>query len=180
MLPHLPTINGDRDPAPVLVPAPPKFRAPLGEIRDVRIEETSPEDYAAQQGTSAAQRAGLAYESRIQRTLIRELGPLYRPAPSVYFSDDRGRRCCIPDGLVIRDMACVVIEIKSQHMPEAWWQLRKLYEPVLRKVYPVVALLEICKSYDPHMPFPETPLLLDGITKDRLGDGEFGVYPWKM
>lgn len=176
MLPHLPTIS---EAVPVAVPAPPKFRAPLGRIRDVNMEETPHEHYAAAKGTSSAQKAGLSYESRVQRQLMQIFGPNYKPSPSIYFSDDRGRRCCIPDGIILGPSLSVVVEIKSQHMPEAWWQLRKLYEPVLRTVYPHVALLEICKSYDAQMPFPEAVRLLGSSPLD-LNDGEFGVVAWKI
>jgi hypothetical protein len=69
----------------------------------------------------------------------------------------------IPDGLYFNIGGfATIFEIKSQHMPEAWWQLRKLYEPVVRQL-PFVngtSCVEVTRSYDPSMGFPEPVLVV--------------------
>jgi len=66
-------------------------------------------------------------------------------------------RTLLPDGLLILGSVATIIEIKSQHMPESYWQLRHLYEPAVRAL-PIVChvnCLTVVKSYDPAMPYPE-------------------------
>lgn len=166
--------------AVVRVPPPPRFKAPVGEITNVKV---NPGHSEAAKGSSAAQRAGLAYESRIQQELLARYGALYRRSPFVHFDDSSGARTCIPDGLLVLNARPIVIEIKSQHMPEAWWQLRRLYGPVLGKYFgEPPLLLEICRSYDPQMPFPEQPILVHDIGSFAFHakPSAFGAMRWKL
>jgi hypothetical protein len=93
----------------------------------------------------------------------------YWPEPRISFIDDSGARNCYPDGLLIINPFVFVLEIKIQHMPEAWWQLRRLYLPLLRQQFPVVGGIEIVKSYDPAMPFPEPVNFVDDLAKYIVG-----------
>jgi len=45
----------------------------------------------------------------------------------------------------------VIVEVKIQHMPEAWWQLEAAYRPILQAAAPKADIycLEVCRSYDP-------------------------------
>lgn len=74
-----------------------------------------------------------------------------------------------------------MVEIKFQHMPEAWWQLRKLYQPALEfKLRRPVFVLEVCKSYDPAMPFPEPIELVENLWEFCNAPRKvFGVFQWK-
>jgi hypothetical protein len=78
----------------------------------------------------------------------------------------------------------LIFEIKSQHMPEAWWQLEQLYRPVLRARRPLcpIVCVEVCRSYDPAMPFPAEFRLLSSI--DEILDNpivtSLAVLPWKL
>jgi hypothetical protein len=185
VLPQLTPLNGALAGSPVQVPPPPKFHAPVGTIKHVSIRPR--DSYFKASGKTAAQKAGLAYEEKVQEYLVGTLSKCYLPAPYVDFKDATGPRTCIPDGILFTSSGLVIFEIKSQHMPEAWWQLRRLYEPVLRcylntyGIRPDLFLLEICKSYDPQMPFPERPTLVYDIQSflDTAKDKEFGVFRWK-
>jgi hypothetical protein len=142
------------------------------------------EAYSPARANSAAQKAGLSFEAKVQAALCSRFGAAYHPAPNVLFRDDSGARLCVPDGILgrpVSDPLVIVVEIKVQHMPEAWWQLRELYQPVLETIYRDVALLEICKVYDPHTPFPE-PVRFHASIDEFLATarrGDLGVIRWK-
>lgn len=161
------------------VPAPPRFRTPVGRIYDVTLSATQYSRPAS--ALTAARIAGLRYEEKVQYELFRY--STYLAAPRLNFSDDRGVRHCIPDGVLVRLDRVVVFEIKSQHMPEAWWQLRRLYQPVLEasQVARPVQVVEVCRSFDIAMPFPE-PVTLIGDVEEvfNIPVTSFGVLVWKM
>ena len=182
MLPQLSPLNGGLAGAPVQVPPPPRFRAPAGKITDVVLKSEHP--FRDQRGNTAAKHAGILYERKVQEFLSDLLGPYYFSSPILHFRDESGARTCIPDGLLIRYGCCVIFEVKSQHMPEAWWQLRRLYEPVVRAYLPhsQVALLEVVRSYDPATPFPERPTVVYDLrqyVEVDAKDKSFGVFRWK-
>lgn len=178
MLPHLPETS-PLSRGLVAVPPPPHFRVPLGQIHGVGFGGSR----YVPPGRTAAQKAGLRYEQRVQAELAATFKE-FLASPTIFFTDDRGTNLCIPDGLFRFGRQVTVVEIKFQHMPEAWWQLRKKYEPVLRAHAEIqeVALLEICRTYDPQTPFPETVNLVDDIGHflATAKDGEMGVYKWKL
>ena len=185
MLPHLTFLNSGQPGTPVQVPPPPRFRAPVGEIRDVSLRGDNP--FYSSRGHTAAQRAGMRYERHIQIEL-KQILLHYLPSPMLHFHDDSGFRTCIPDGLHVTHQndatRFTIFEIKSQHMPEAWWQLRRLYEPVVRALQPKaeVALVEICRTLDAHTPFPEEPELIEDLKTfvSTASDGRFGVFRWRI
>jgi hypothetical protein len=112
---------------------------------------------------------------------LRETYKDYLMGPALHFQDDSGKRFLVPDGLLLLPNVTIVFEIKSQHMPEAWWQLDQQYKPVLeaRNKWRPVTCIEVVKSYDPSMPFPCSVDLLqpDEILAYR---GKFGVVQWKL
>lgn len=64
-------------------------------------------------------------------------------------------------------------------MDKAWWWLRKIYEPLIRFLFPLgwgIACLEVVRFYDPEIGFPE-PLRLVR-EPDLLRAGQFGVHIW--
>lgn len=158
-----------------------RSRPVVGKLRNITIEFTHT---AGSSGLTAAQKAGLRYEAKAQLHL-RELLTDYCPSPIFYFIDDNGSRKCVPDGIYLPRKfgdPIFVFEIKTQHMPEAWFQLRKLYEPVVRAKFPLspVGCIEVCRSFDPEMQFPEKPVLLDDIQQAvRRETRSLGVYVWR-
>lgn len=160
---------------PVSVPPPPLFRPLRPPIHKVRV---NPQEYKRAKGDTDAQNAGLRFEERVQSQLI--MGwPGYHPSPYLHFYDGEGARTLQPDGVYIDLHRIWIVEIKSQHMPEAWWQLDQLYRPVIQALYKdrPVSCLEIVKSFDPIMPFPAKFDMVD--KKDLFNyDGPFGVCKW--
>jgi len=125
----------------------------------------------------------LRFEEQVQLALLEQF-PKYRAEPQVYYFTGKGPRNAFPDGVMFLPDRTVIFEIKSQHMPEAWWQLQKHYRPVLEafRVQPV-QLIEVVKSFDLQMPFPEENIHF--FSRDGLSDflasrvGPFGVLWWK-
>ena len=111
-----------------------------------------------------AKRAGELYESRVCDYLTSRYGDLcvpgvwlrYRKVASPAF----GWSYCQPDCLIfdLRALHVSIIEVKLRHCALAWWQLRQLYEPIVRKLFGpdfTYSCCEIVKWYDPDTEFPE-------------------------
>lgn len=164
----------------VKVPPPLNFRPLRGHVHSVDVATNN---YVRLRGDTAAKEAGLRYEAKIQERLS-ALFKSYLPSPKVSFYDANGFRYCIPDGLILASDRNVIFEIKSQHMPEAYWQLRHLYAPILHRWNCMpTQVIEVVRSYDPAMPFPEAVVLIDdlesAITDTQLLSS-FGVVVWKV
>lgn len=136
---------------PTLVPAHSGFRGIEGQVMFPEVGK----EWVGLGAQSAAQKAGLRYEEKAQ-AFLRSKFPDVRLSTMLHFCDDSGPRRCVPDAFLSLPDRTIAFEIKSQHMPESWWQLRKLYAPVLEALYskPVLCV-EMTKSYDPAVPFPE-------------------------
>lgn len=167
-------------PEPVQVPPPPGFQLPQLPIRRAVFGKRT----AASPGRTAAQKAGLRYEKKILAALQEQFGPRFQESPTIYFEDQESSFRCIPDGLIRGLRGTLILEIKSQHMPESWWQLRKKYEPVLRWMFPgqPVLLLEICRSLDISMPYPEKFEIISSVEEfmKTAPDGQLGVLQWRI
>lgn len=162
----------------VEVPPPQGFRELAYPLREVTFSVSN--EFTRQLGNTAARENGLRYESQAHEHLQSVLGAGYL-AVELHVRDAKGRRELIPDGVFFHPNHVVIFEVKSQHMPEAWWQLRKLYQPALRFKLPKrpVYVVEVCKSFDPAMPFPEEIVLINDL-KDFAYNPlpAFGVYQW--
>lgn len=155
---------------------PPRFR-PLGNVTHISV---SLRDYTRGRGLTEAQKNGLRYESYVQEYLQERFGG-YTAEPVVQCLDDGVQRELRPDGVLRFQDRVFIFEIKYGHVPEAWWQLEKLYKKALAKYYHCpISLVEICRSYDPAMPFPVPVTLIpdldDWVSRPR---GAFGVYVWR-
>ena len=163
---------------PVLVPAARQFRAPVGRIHNVRFEDVP---YIRTRGNTAAREAGLRFEAKVQEHFT-GIWPGYFAGPILHFTDDRGHNLCIPDGILLLPDRVVVFEIKSQHMPEAWWQLCRKYRPVVEvwQTDRPVQGVEVVRSYDPAMPFPCPVRVVESPTCIfNLSSKDFCVLVWK-
>lgn len=128
--------------------------------------------------STPAQRRGLRYEAKALDHL-KALGPSFEPSPWFSFYEAGRHRFANPDGLWQIDRRVVIFEIKEHHTIDAWWQLRRLYEPLIRALIfsPVeVLVVEMCRSFDPAVLLPEDPLLIYDL-KDLQPD-RFNVFRW--
>lgn len=165
-----------------LPPPPDKFR-PVEDVLWVEHSLTPPPFIAmkVRENVRGRRADGIKYEKRVQEWLRRTRSNTYVASPWFHFSSIAFQdRWCQPDGLdldVNRGVATVV-EIKLQHTAKAWWQLRSLYEPVVTEWLGKnwsVAILEVCKWFDPDVAFPERVRFTSNCS---AAVGPFNVQIW--
>lgn len=157
------------------------FRAASGVREAWRTSSPFPRTPA---GKTAAQKFGIRYEKRVHEFLHAALPGLYDASPWFKYRNGKGElRYCSPDGIFRLGNVAIIFEVKSRFTSDAWYQLRRVYEPVVRAAYgPTrLGLCVIAKSYDPSTIFPEPYDLLDALEPwiiHRQFD-TIGVFPWK-
>ena len=83
-----------------------------------------------------AQRAGLRFERKALKFLKREFGRQFTPSQWFrYTTETNPMGWCQVDGLARVNNLLIVFEVKTTFTSDAWWQLRKLYEPVVKVAY---------------------------------------------
>ena len=115
-----------------------------------------PEFTMGRSRSTPAKSSGLRYQRKVEKWLKSHYGEhsLFI-GQWLEYRDASGRRYAQPDAWVIGRTKVALFEIKVGHSELAWWQLKKLYLPLLAQLYelPVVPV-EIVKSYDPLAFFP--------------------------
>jgi len=123
---------------------------------------------------------GIRYERKAQLYLAQRYGGSYMPSPWLCFSTLGDVRWCQPDGLLVypKLRRVVVVEIKYSHTARAWWQVRKLYIPVLEKLFPGYDFraVELVKWFDPDVTFPEATAFCPDPA--LVGSDHFGIHLW--
>lgn len=166
---------------------PAKIYLPTLGVSAAWLCEAKEEPYAGQGKRvrrSAAQKAGIAYQRRVGAFLAggnRHWSLI--TSPWFAYCDWGGgkRRYCQPDFLLADDSnsTCVIVEVKlgAAAVPLAWWQLEKLYKPVLEKTHRWQTLFSLCisRSYDPSFPAPQTPHFVDDVYSVQPGKFNFLV-----
>lgn len=151
---------------------------PQGPISDVRVGNILPPS----SGRTTAQRMGIAFEIRVQDVLSAIYGDQFFCNVPILFEDRRGLHRCIPDGVLrLSPSSIAIIEIKLRHTERAYWQLEKLYKPVLRKMVTPgsrVYTVEICRSYDPDEVWPGVHEVVKSL--HRLSLDRTGVLQWQI
>jgi len=138
----------------------------------------------AQKGRTAAQNAGLRFEAKVSAELYRCFPGFLAQVPFAFVSDYSSEKCIL-DGMVFWDQALasgemLLVEIKSRHNGDGWFQLRYLYLPVVAKTFPnkKLRLLEICKSYEP-VKLPEGGKLWPSVEAFLKSKDSYGIVAWK-
>ena len=161
-------------------PSPPNGFKPAVAVEETRISLTPP-SFIRPQRYTGRRAEGVRYECRAQEYLMQQYPNRYTPGPWLYFRDFTGWRWCQPDGLLFdfKNGRIIVVEMKYQHTADAWWQLRKLYVPVLQAAFPHTlwkfSVCEVVKWYDPATVFPEQ---VEMVKRIDLAEN-FGVNIWK-
>lgn len=130
--------------------------------------------------TSQRAKQGVRYERKVHQRLLSRWGLDYFPSPWFAFGDGRKVFYFQPDGLLFvpDPLRVVVVEVKYQHTPDAYWQLEQYYLPLLRLFFArsgrQLAAVEVCKWYDPATVFPRQVRLLERLELAQSGD--FGVH----
>lgn len=128
---------------------------------------------------------GIKYELAGHYWLKRQFRNSYTAGQWFRFkADGQGKiRWCQTDGLLVdvEHRTLTVVEFKYQHTESAWWQLFKLYKPVIEKLFVdkkfSIRCLEICKWFDPATKTPQPVVLCQTVL--AVQPGEFGVHIWK-
>lgn len=142
-------------------PAPEGFR-PAGRVLSAQFS-TPP--YLRKKRYTGRRLAGIQYEKKVHEHLEVLYGDKYIRSPWIKFFAEGKWRWCQPDALVLDILRgrIVIVEVKYQHTSDAWWQVRQLYEPVLRAIFPDLLwtfdACEVVKWYDPATAFPEKVVL---------------------
>lgn len=129
---------------------------------------------------SKAKINGIRYEWQVYSWL----GGLFKPIciqHFIHFTDDVGRRSVIPDAFVVTPACVVLFEVKSQHMPDTWWQCEKLYKPLLQELFQKeVFCVEIVRRFDPQMTFPVRFDIIEDLPQwvDEPRSN-WGVFKWQ-
>lgn len=170
------------------LPVPPynRFR-PAGHVHNAFFTDKSPLRAIKNPGThSAAQKAGKRFEKKLLSKLETKDGFQVLKAPWIQY-ENGSTRWCQPDALIIRKDDVLIIEAKLTHTSDAYWQLRLLYEPVVRLLSPGanIHLVEITRSFDPAVRMPEEMVLffeLDILLRSipPKPQKEIYVLQWKL
>lgn len=146
-------------------PAPLSFR-PAGKVLSAKL---SLPPALRQKRYTGRRLAGVQYERKVQVHLEGIYGPRYLAGPWLQFYTGGAWRWCQPDGLLLDPVRgrITIVEVKYQHTSDAWWQVRGLYEPVLRVIFPASLwsfdACEVVKWYDPATLFPEKTVLAQDV-----------------
>lgn len=153
------------------VPRPLTIYIPEGAINSAWQVEGSPHANVPARKKSVAQRAGLAYQKKVGGHLRSCIWPRYVvDGPWFAFSDRTpGRHYCQPDFLIMDytkgAQEILIVEVKLRWTSDAWWQLRRLYEPVVGRANSGAAISVLCitKSFDPAVRCEEEVALIDSL-----------------
>lgn len=170
-----------------MLPRPPSYlRLPVGSpSRATKVLTRSLPDRKSGRRTKA-QQGGLDYERKAGQQLISVLPGTVLGQWWEYL-DSSGVRRCQTDAYFLHPSSLVtVFEIKRNHTVDAWWQLIRLYRPVLES-WPEakgVNVVEMCHTFDPDVKPPE-PTQMVFLTDDLLStwftakQSAYGVYRWR-
>jgi hypothetical protein len=163
-------------------PIPPLDFTPISDCEWAEFSATAPE-FIRDVKRRGRRRLGQKYEAQVHAWLKDKYGDDYMPSQWLRYKGADGRiRWCQTDGVLrIRDEhALVVVEVKYNHTDLAWWQLFRLYIPVLERVFHGYGYefrgVEVCKWFDCAVRCPQPPRLRDSLAETKAGD--FSVHIW--
>lgn len=162
----------------------PKGFKPAGRVLWARSRDRAPSFIKPQKIRDRRRLQGIRYESKVQDHLL-DLYPWYVANPWFEFKTAgcTGTRWAQADGLLLDPErgVCTIVEMKYQHTAASYYQLVKLYLPVVQAILHDNSwrfrLLEIVKWFDPAMPYPCEPHMCASV-EDAPSEG-VGVHIWK-
>jgi hypothetical protein len=138
------------------------LRAVRGSLRYVRLL-AEPPSFIRREKLFGARAEGVRYEKKVREKLRRLVAE--RPeldlalAQWIEFQDDEGRKWAEVDAFVQNRQSrnAICFEVKLRHTPSAWFQLWKLYVPLLQHALSGFRWegVEVVKWFDPSTGFPE-------------------------
>lgn len=146
---------------------PKKFKPVKGLIAANVVDE--PQFVQGVRAPTGVKGKGIRYEARVVEYLERDLPDTWVGIPGMWFEfvDGSGNRFAQPDwlGFDVPHGLIVIAEMKLTRVRQAWWQLNRLYQPLVRKVFPEwdIALVEITTEIK-NVSIPESVSLIQSIT----------------
>ncbi len=168
-----------------LCPPPRRFH-PAGEVLSAEFVKP-PSFVVPRRSRSQAHASGIRYERRVHEHLAETFPIQAVLGPWIKFTS-RGRDSplyCQPDALLLdlRGGTITVVEIKIKHTSDAWWQIRRLYAPVVEHIFGegwTYIAIEIAKWFDPHTRFPEEFTFVDDLSSvTKLSSEAFYLHLWR-
>ena len=84
---------------------------------------------------------------------------------------------------MVTDETLIVFECKLTHTLQAYWQLRRLYENVLKVAFPrkIIRVCEVTRQFEPGIQYPEDIWLCPSFEYflSLNTSNEFGVIQWR-
>lgn len=112
----------------------------------------------AKGGIKGAKKRGLLYQEKVVRKL-EDRHEDWVGVPELWFKfkDFYGERYAQTDwiGINVELGRIVIVEVKLSRVPNAWWQLNRLYRPLVERIFPYwdIAMVEVVdKVYDVLVP----------------------------
>ena len=153
-------------------------------MKSVRLLDKPPAFMSFSKATGARRR-GVLYEWKVLEKLAEAV--IGKPEltlikhPWFEFWDENGRHWCQPDALLLGLEQNLIYEVKYKHCAEAWFQLWRLYVPVLEKWAGSAGKkwqgIEVVKWHDPATNFPEKYSLAADILEIPR-NGRTAVHIW--
>lgn len=145
---------------------------------------------SARRRPTPAQLAGLRYEKKVKEWLALELRPWFEEGVWFEYHDYSGMHYCQLDGLSLDPVSqtAILFEVKLRWCADAWWQLCRLYAPVLRVAFPTTSFIPvvITRTYDPAIVVPSPPVIVSSLAQatapgssDRLIEDDVRVLLWR-
>lgn len=164
---------------------------PAGEVDYVAFASQPPSFTQTKSTFTPSHKLGLQYERRVQDHLgkLCQSHSSFICIPSAWIMFHRtgdnpsSIHFCQPDCLLVNEgkRKVIIVECKYSHTGDSWTQIRQLYEPLVKILYPgyEIACVEICKWYDPHtaVAFPETFYYCENVLEAVTN--RFGIHIYK-
>lgn len=120
--------------------------------------------------------AGHRFEAFVVGYLEKRYPTFISSLPFAFRTEYQPKAVCIPDGLLVRKDEVLVVEVKLRRTIDAWFQLRKLYAPVVERSFQKsVRCLVIEKFPDPDVRFPEPVQVVNSFEMFLQGSKPFGA-----
>lgn len=136
----------------------PKGFRPAEGILEVQPSDRAPSFFRTRNYTGKF-KAGVEYEAAVHSYYSKVYGDKYKANPWYTFKDKNGSRWCQPDALIVdpESNTITILECKLKHCAKSWWQLHKLYLPVVKFAYGadwVYKVIEVTAILDPATLYP--------------------------
>lgn len=163
-------------------PVPPARFKPAGTLTHVSLCDR-PKCIPKRRRHTASQKDGLKFEEAVLDSLHKSLSGVIVPGMWLGFRSKEypGLRYAQPDGVYFEPRwgRITIIECKLRHTEKAWWQLRTLYEPLIRFVFPDwdVDVCEVFKYNNRDVRMPEPILYVQKVTAEV---DRFKAHKWRV